>query len=631
MATLNVLLYSTLDTQRYVYKDTDGVLVADIDSTFRNKCSVRSLRNHGALVEVGSETREALQDLENKYDIATHFHIRKLKAFISKLSDGQYFYYFDEEQTTVVERKTAICCINAMKTGLPWTERLHNIAFEYYSMMDIHFTYLSYGYDGISQCIGEDDKPKRVCRFCGKKMPDVTFDKDAHAIQDALGNKLLFCYEECDTCNHDLALTEDNFRYLMDFRRAIYNVPRKGSTKTPTIVGKTFIIKADAKGQPELYLMEESLPNPNERQHPLILHLELKSPINNERMYKALCKMVMDMMPGTELHHFKNTIEWITAKGEWIPDALPSALFTILPLDKINPQPILDIFINNRNNKLDAPYCTAIVWLYDIAYMFVVPFVDVDCGRYKYDRNLESHWNRMRDLIGIQEWQFQDTSEYHLSTPWVEWPIDLSEPNIYVLPKNDPIFEKSLEVKPPRSHVDMLEFNPAVVSLCQINSAQFTSYYKDALTDADLSDVTQQIKGPIFLLSPKDHKLTVSISVTVNDTTNQIKFFSFSYEMDFHIKEFDNYINVEYNENGEVESFAFHYEVSKYLLLNSFSIAEEELSKQRKGSQFENCSINKMGDIERIINHIHYYVPCLDGIRYLVICDTEIHGVAYCD
>ena len=631
MPTLKVLLYSTLDTQRYVYKDTDGVLTVDIDSTLRNKCKVRSLRNYGALIEVCPETREALQELENKYDITTHFHIRKLKAFISKLPDGQYFYYFDEQRTSVVERKTAIYCINAMKAGLHWAECLHNIAFEYYSMMDIHFTYLSYGYDGISQCIGEDDKSKRVCRFCGQQMPDVTFDKEAHAIQDALGNKLLFCYEECDTCNHDLALTEDNFRYLMDFRRAIYNIPRKASTKTPTIVGKTFIIKADAKGKPDLYLMEESLPNPNERHHPLILHLELKSPINNERMYKALCKMVIDMLPGTELHHFKNTIEWITTKGEWIPDALPSALFTILPLDKINSQPILDIFINNRIEQSDAPYCTAIVWLYDIAYMFVVPFVDIDCGRYKYDRNLESHWKRMSNLIGIQEWQFQDTSEYHLSTPWVEWPIDLNEPNIHVLPKCDPIFEKSLEVKPTRSQVDMPDLKPDVVSLCQISSAEFISYYPDVLTDADLSDATQRITGPIFLLIPKDHKVKVSIGVEVYDTTNQIKFFSFSYDIDFNIKGFDDYINIEYSENGEVESFAFHYELSKYLLSNSFSIAEEELSKQRKGSQFEKCSINKMGDIERIINHIYYYVPHNEGKAYLVVCDREIHGVAYSD
>ena len=45
--------------------------------------------------------------------------------------------------------------------------------------------------------------------------------KIAHAIQDALGNKLLFCYEECDTCNHDLAMVEDQFRILMDFRHLL--------------------------------------------------------------------------------------------------------------------------------------------------------------------------------------------------------------------------------------------------------------------------------------------------------------------------------------------------------------------------------------------------------------------------
>ena len=38
-----------------------------------------------------------------------------------------------------------------------------------------------------------------------------------------------------------------------------------------------------------------------------------------------------------------------------------------------------------------------------------------------------------------------------------------------------------------------------------------------------------------------------------------------------------------------------------------------------------------MGDIERIINHIYYYVPHNEGKAYLVVCDREIHGVAYSD
>ena len=46
------------------------------------------------------------------------------------------------------------------------------------------------------------NKDERVCRFCGLDEQKVTFKEEAHAIPEALGNKSLFGYYECDTCNH---------------------------------------------------------------------------------------------------------------------------------------------------------------------------------------------------------------------------------------------------------------------------------------------------------------------------------------------------------------------------------------------------------------------------------------------
>jgi HNH endonuclease len=51
------------------------------------------------------------------------------------------------------------------------------------------------------EAVGEPDKSKRVCRFCGRKQPDVTFKNVAHAISESLGNKKIILYEECDECN----------------------------------------------------------------------------------------------------------------------------------------------------------------------------------------------------------------------------------------------------------------------------------------------------------------------------------------------------------------------------------------------------------------------------------------------
>src|SRR5271156_6826188 len=45
------------------------------------------------------------------------------------------------------------------------------------------------------------DKEKRKCRFCGETTPKVSFRKQAHALPECIGNKSLFTYYECDTCN----------------------------------------------------------------------------------------------------------------------------------------------------------------------------------------------------------------------------------------------------------------------------------------------------------------------------------------------------------------------------------------------------------------------------------------------
>lgn len=631
MTKIKILLYSRHDTKRIIYEDSDGAMIADIEETYLRRCKVKNYMCGGAKIEVCKQTRDALQDLESKYDSATKFHIRKLRGFISKLEDGDFFYFFNEDNASVVERRTAMDCINAVKAGLPWAITIHNNAFHYYSMMNIHFTYLSYGFDGLGEKIGEEDKSKRVCRFCGRKMPEVTFDKVAHAIQEALGNKLLVCYEECDTCNHDLALTEDNFRYIMDFRRAMYHIPRKGATKTPTVVGKTFIIKAGDQGDPQLYLMEEALPDAEIRKHPFMMHLELKSPINNERMYKALCKMVIDMLPSGELLHFENTIKWINSPGDWAPDALPSVLLTVLPSIIYKDQPIIDIFINNRTPKQDAPYCTAVVWLYDIAYMFVVPLVDVDGGLYKYDENLKDHWAVMSNLIGIHQWQEQDTSNYMLSTPWVDWLIDLSLPNVHVLPKADPIFEKCLEERPKMPDFEMPEFKREGIQLHSVDVASFTSLYHHTITDKDLCDITQHISGPVFILLPKEHKVRIQMSVTANDTTDKIPYFKFNFSVTLVVDSFNDYISIEYDENGGLDSFALHYELRDYLIAMAMVHAELRLRPQRLGTGFEKCELGKMLDSDRLVANSIYYVPYDNDNHYVLIKDRDIHRVGYED
>lgn len=144
MSILKVILYSPINNQRIIYKDTNGIMTTDIEDTYFHRCHVRNFMPGGCRIEVCQKTRDALNTLVKKYDKATGSHIRKLSGFISKLPDGNCFYYFNEEKTSVVARKTAILCIKAIRQGMSWNANLHNMAFHYYLMMDIYFTYMSF-------------------------------------------------------------------------------------------------------------------------------------------------------------------------------------------------------------------------------------------------------------------------------------------------------------------------------------------------------------------------------------------------------------------------------------------------------------------------------------------------------
>ncbi len=69
---------------------------------------------------------------------------------------------------------------------------------------------------------GPYDLRKCICRFCNKKYPEARFKKkNAHAIPDALGNKLVFCNDECVKCNDDLSPVDKELTEYLKLRRSL--------------------------------------------------------------------------------------------------------------------------------------------------------------------------------------------------------------------------------------------------------------------------------------------------------------------------------------------------------------------------------------------------------------------------
>ncbi|MBL7128865.1 MAG: hypothetical protein ISS16_07760 [Ignavibacteria bacterium] len=76
--------------------------------------------------------------------------------------------------------------------------------------------YLTTGYNK-KKYIG--NKNNKICRFCNKKEPKVTFNNDAHIIPELLGNVNTLSNFECDNCNEKFSEYEvDLARYLGPIR-----------------------------------------------------------------------------------------------------------------------------------------------------------------------------------------------------------------------------------------------------------------------------------------------------------------------------------------------------------------------------------------------------------------------------
>lgn len=232
--------------------------------------------------------------------------------------------------------------------------------------------------------IGTNNKRQRICRFCGKSMPDITFKQKAHAISESLGNKGLICLEECDDCNRHFNETiEQDIGKLLRFQLILNGI--KGKNGNPTLKGDGASIKNDTsscvfKGKNTLLLEIQDSIDFNVCQD-IKQFLSQNFSFSREKytpqnIYKCFCKYVISLIDSCHLPFFRDTIKWINepiAKHR-----LPPVWHCRVPLAT---SPCLVIMTRKHNHK-EIPYCWAIINIAGFQFLFIVPFCSQD--KYKF-------------------------------------------------------------------------------------------------------------------------------------------------------------------------------------------------------------------------------------------------------
>lgn len=410
------------------------------------RCSGACFWTSGAkILYNNSMTRECLDELEQKVDLQRYPYLRGIKGFWSDIADnfpvGVYNHDFDHavHKNVFAEQLIRYCSTGDLKSfsTVIWNKYSYK-----FSQLNLLFRFYSFGRDALKRYVGEADKAQRVCRFCGRTGKEY-FKEIAHAIPESLGNKLLFCNDECDCCNHDLGQIEDNFLRVMDFRRAIYSIHRKNSKDCPHIKGENYRFQSDENGNPLLYIFRGDIPPYDEDTDEILYCFRHLTKVEDEKIYKALCKMVIDLLPSEELPHFKKTIDWIA--NRYASDYMPDHKFAINPDSVFYAQPCLDILLNKRGMK--GPYCTGILYIYDAIYAWTMPLVDADNGNVETEAALTQHWNTLSQILQVN-WQDNNSSGNSKVTPYANEFINLTDPRIMVVDNDNKIFDYLHDCQP---------------------------------------------------------------------------------------------------------------------------------------------------------------------------------------
>lgn len=266
---------------------------------------------------------------------------------------------------------------------------------------DMSITYHFRLHDGSAKkqmtYIGEKEKTKRICRFCGKSIPATTFNAKSHAISETLGNKSIICSEECDDCNSRFGKTiEESITNMYSSMLSLYGIKgKKGCRKT---AGRNFKLSTDninntpcIKIQIDGLSIDENNIQESLKSIPQLDTSTLKYIPQN--IYKCLCKYALSVIDGKYMSHFRKTIEWINESVRY--RKLPNIKYS--QLSTLSTAPILCVFVR-KNNDYSLPFCFASLDIANIRHLFIVPFSDMDKYSFTTENKSKLFW------VKVSEW-----------------------------------------------------------------------------------------------------------------------------------------------------------------------------------------------------------------------------------
>ncbi len=251
--------------------------------------------------------------------------------------------------------------------------------------------------------IGNPIKTERLCRFCKKKVPEVSFKYKAHAMSEALGNKNVILFDECDKCNEVFgkSIEGDIITYLSLFR-TIYEVDGKRGKKK--IKGRNFEMTKNETVEIKFWNIDER----PKKGDPYNLRLDFGKDLNRQNIYKTLCKFFLSVIEEDQLHYFEKTFDWIN--GKYISTNKLPKVAELISYEHFSKQPKIFYYLR-KSNKTKLPYAICDFQFTCKKMVFIIPFCSLDKQEFNSSKDWDKIFKVFKYFDETRGWQFNDFSK----------------------------------------------------------------------------------------------------------------------------------------------------------------------------------------------------------------------------
>lgn len=271
--------------------------------------------------------------------------------------------------------------------------------------------------------IGHRVKNSRVCRWCGSTNKNATFNNKAHAVTEALGNKNLVLFDECDICNKKFGEgIEQSIIAIFSLFNTFWGVIGKNGvpkinyysekTNEKGVVTKDITKVENLKeNQISVSLSEHYIDVKNGK--PVSAKIKVAEKYVAQDVYRSLCKYALSLVENDNvLPCFKELIDWINKKEDI--NKLP--IVKVLNSYQFFPkQPIVNLYIRKTENE-QLPFMFAEFQYKNFILIFIIPKDNAEIEKFLNTENYNNFWKTTfyNDINGWKDWDFSDNNPKEL-------------------------------------------------------------------------------------------------------------------------------------------------------------------------------------------------------------------------